>query len=127
MTEATIPATTSPEPVSQPSRVSTGWAYAKRSPKLVIGLLLLGSLLALWLIGPMIIDTSNAAPMSVRPDQGPNRTELLGSDSQGRSLMSLLVEGVPITLRVGFLAGTIGLVIGTILGLIAGYMGGVVD
>jgi peptide/nickel transport system permease protein len=127
MTEATAPAITRPELQTQPSRVRITWAYAKHSPKLVIGLLLLGLLLAIWLIGPLLIDTSNAAPMSARPDLAPSRHELLGTDTQGRSLLALLVKGIPLTLTIGFLAGAIGLVIGTILGLIAGYVGGVTD
>jgi peptide/nickel transport system permease protein len=65
--------------------------------------------------------------MSVMPDQAPNREVIFGSDSQGRALLSLLVEGIPLTLQVGFLAGGIGLLIGTILGFISGYAGGVVD
>jgi len=46
---------------------------------------------------------------------------------RGRSLLALLVKGIPLTLTIGFLAGAIGLVIGTILGLLAGYVGGVTD
>lgn len=65
--------------------------------------------------------------MSIQPDQSPNSNALLGSDSQGRSLLALLVEGVPLTLEIGFLAGGIGLAIGTLLGLVSGYVGGVVD
>ena len=109
------------------SRFSRGLAFAKHNPKLVIGVLLLGLLIAIGFLGPYIIDASEAAPMSVRPDQSPNSDVWLGSDSQGRSLLALLVEGIPLTLQVGFLAGGIGLAIGTILGLISGYVGGVTD
>lgn len=127
MSEVTTPAITRPEPRTQPSRIWVSWAYAKRNPKLMMGLLLLGVLLAIWFIGPLVIDTSKAAPMSARPDLAPSRDELLGTDTQGRSLLALLVEGIPLTLQIGFLAGGIGLAIGTILGLISGYVGGFVD
>ena len=36
-------------------------------------------------------------------------------------------RGIPLTLQIGLIAGTIGLGIGTILGFVAGYIGGVVD
>src|SRR5829696_9338056 len=85
MGEVTTPAITRPEPRTQPSRIRTSWVYAKHSPKLVVGLLLLGLLFAIWFIGPLVVDTSNAAPMSSRPDLAPNRDELLGTDTQGRS------------------------------------------
>lgn len=127
MSEVTTPAVTHRPPRVQPSHIRVSWAFARRSPKLMIGLLLLGLLFAIWFIGPLVIDTSNAAPMSSRPDQAPSRGNLLGTDTQGRSLLALLVMGIPLTLKIGFLAGGIGLAIGTILGLIAGYVGGFVD
>ncbi len=94
---------------------------------MVIGMLLLGTLLAIAFLGPLVVDVTEAAPMSIRPDQAPNANAWLGSDSQGRSLAALLVKGIPLTLQIGFLAGGIGLVIGTILGLVSGYAGGVTD
>lgn len=116
-----------PSARSSPSRIRLSAVFAKRNPKLIVGLILFGALLAIAFIGPSVIDTSEASPMSIRPDQSPNRDAWLGSDSQGRSLLALLVKGIPLTLQVGFLAGGIGLVIGTILGLISGYVGGITD
>lgn len=52
---------------------------------------------------------------------------LLGTDQQGRDLLSGMVYGVRISMLVGVLATVYSLVIGTILGLIAGYRGGWVD
>lgn len=125
------PATTSAispvAPSAAYSRSRDFRSFLRRNPKLIVGLLLLGSLLAIGFLGPYVIDTEQAAPMSVMPDQSPNRDVLLGSDSQGRALLSLLVEGIPLTLQVGFLAGGLGLLIGTILGFISGYAGGVID
>jgi peptide/nickel transport system permease protein len=39
----------------------------------------------------------------------------------------MLVVGTPLTLRIGMIAGTIGLGLGTLLGFLAGYFGGWVD
>ncbi len=113
--------------VSRRTRYRDFGTFLRRNPKLILGLLLFGSLLAIGFLGPYVVDTSEAAPMSVMPDQPPGREILLGSDSQGRSLEALLVEGIPLTLQVGLLAGGIGLLIGTILGFISGYAGGMVD
>ena len=52
---------------------------------------------------------------------------LLGTDQQGRDLLSGIVYGVRISILVGLLATLFSLVIGTILGLVAGYRGGWVD
>lgn len=123
-TASAIPAVT---PRYARSRSQDLRSFLRRNPKLIVGLFLLGMLLAIGFLGPYVVDTSKAAPMSVMPDQSPNRDVLLGSDSQGRALLSLLIKGIPLTLQVGFLAGGLGLLIGTILGFISGYAGGVVD
>lgn len=52
---------------------------------------------------------------------------LLGTDSQGRDLLSAILYGTRISLTVGILAVAIQAAIGIPLGLIAGYAGGRVD
>src|SRR5262249_22872129 len=70
---------------------------------------------------------AQAQPMSTTPDIPPSLNHLLGTDDQGRDLLAVLVAGLPLTLRIGFLAGSVGLAIGMLLGLLAGYVGGFVD
>lgn len=102
-------------------------AYCRRNPNLVIGLALVLLLILISLIGPFLVNVAKAQPTSVIPDQPPSAHLLLGSDDQGRDLVAVLVAGLPLTLRVGFIAGGVGLVVGIILGFLAGYEGGVVD
>lgn len=102
-------------------------AYGQRNPNLVIGLVLLLILLLICVIGPFFVDLNNAQPTSVIPDQPPSPDTPLGSDDQGRDLLAVLIAGLPLTLRVGFIAGLVGLVIGMILAFIAGYRGGILD
>ncbi|HVQ10731.1 MAG TPA: ABC transporter permease subunit, partial [Methyloceanibacter sp.] len=52
---------------------------------------------------------------------------LLGTDSQGRDLLSAILYGTRISLTVGVLAVAIQAAIGVPLGLIGGYVGGKVD
>jgi len=52
---------------------------------------------------------------------------LLGTDSQGRDLLSAILYGTRISLTVGILAVVIQAAIGIPLGLLAGYVGGRVD
>ena len=52
---------------------------------------------------------------------------LLGTDLQGRDMVSRLIYGSRITLSVGFVGVTISLILGTIMGLISGYFGGTTD
>jgi peptide/nickel transport system permease protein len=118
-------------PLAKPRRGRTTGqsilAYCRRNPGLVIGLILVGSLLMIGLIGPRFVDVNNAVPAATIPDQPPSSDLPLGSDDQGRDMLAVLVAGVPLTLRVGFIAGTVGLVIGIVLGFLSGYQGGLID
>jgi peptide/nickel transport system permease protein len=102
-------------------------AYCRRNPSLVVGLVLVLVLLLIGILGPHFVDVENAAPTSNIPDQPPSADLPLGSDDQGREMLAVLVAGVPLTLRVGFIAGAVGLLIGIILGFLSGYHGGLLD
>jgi peptide/nickel transport system permease protein len=52
---------------------------------------------------------------------------VLGTDAQGRDVMAALAYATPQTLKIGVLAGLVGLGIGVILGLVSGYFPGTVD
>jgi peptide/nickel transport system permease protein len=52
---------------------------------------------------------------------------LLGTDDQGRDMLSALLYGSRVSLLVGFASVVFSLVLGVSLGLIAGYVGGTVD
>jgi peptide/nickel transport system permease protein len=84
-------------------------------------------LLLFWTIGPFVIDSKGARPLSAIPDHPPSNEYPLGTDSSGRQLLPVLLQGTLYTFQIGLVAGTVGLLIGTVLGFIAGYFGGPVD
>ncbi len=51
----------------------------------------------------------------------------LGTDSQGRDLLSLLLFGMRTSLLIGFASVILAMLLGVVLGLIAGYAGGTLD
>lgn len=51
----------------------------------------------------------------------------LGSDEQGRDVLSRIIYGARISLTVGFAAVLVGGLLGSVLGLVAGYFGRAVD
>jgi peptide/nickel transport system permease protein len=57
----------------------------------------------------------------------PGRGHFLGTDQLGRDILSRMIWGARISLKVGFVAVGIATLIGTILGTISGYYGGIVD
>lgn len=58
---------------------------------------------------------------------GPIKFYLLGSDEQGRDILSRLAHGAWISLSIGLIAVSIGLLIGVPVGLVSGYFGGTFD
>lgn len=101
--------------------------YMRRNPPLAIGVALLLILLLFCVIGPFFIDTSNAQPLSVEANQPPSAQYPLGTDRQGRDILAVMVAGTPLTLRIGVIAGFIGVGIGSLLAFVAAYYGGWVD
>jgi peptide/nickel transport system permease protein len=102
-------------------------AYCRRNPSLLVGAALLGLLALLLIVGAFTVDTSNAQPLSVPTLRPPSWDYPLGTDRQGRDLLAVMVAGTPLTLRIGFIAGFLGVGIGCILGFTAAYYGGMVD
>ena len=105
----------------------TLWRYARRNPNLMFGLVLLLILLLFSVLGRFFVDVSNADPLSVSPEKPPSWVYPFGTDSQGRDLLAVMVAGTPLTLRIGVIAGVIGLGVGTVLAFISAFYGGVVD
>jgi len=89
---------------------------------LIVVALLVVSVLAPWLApyDPGRIDLRNVlAP--------PSADHLLGTDQLGRDVLSRMIWGARISLKVGFVATGLAILIGTLLGAVSGYYGGWVD
>jgi peptide/nickel transport system permease protein len=107
--------------------LASAWRYARRNPNLVFGLFLLLILLVFSVGGRFFVDVGNADPLSVSPEKPPSWLCPFGTDSQGRDLLAVMVAGTPLTLRIGVIAGVIGLAVGTTLAFVSAFYGGTVD
>lgn len=101
--------------------------YLRRNKSLTVGLALLLGLIAFALIGGLLVDPQNARPLSAPVLKPPSWALPFGSDRQGRNLFAVITTGTLLTLRIGLIAGFIGVAIGTILAFVAGYYGGWID
>jgi peptide/nickel transport system permease protein len=123
----------SPLPVRRGDRESLGdvlqrlLLYFRRNPSLVVGLLLFTLLLLSSVIGSFFVDLQEARPVSVRPLQHPSWQLPFGSDKQGRNLFAVMVSGTPLTLRIGLIAGFLGVSFGGLLAFVSAYYGGWID
>ena len=103
-----------------------GWREFRRHRSGVAGLVVLTGFVLLALLAPVIAD---AEGLSVTRAQGgvlqpPSTAYLLGTDDNGRSVLTLLIWGARVSLLVGLTATVISMVIGTLVGLLSGYFGG---
>ena len=78
---------------------------------------------------PFDLATLNLSDARLPPawEEGGNRTYLLGTDDQGRDILSALFYGARISLFVGFASVLVSMVVGVGLGLLSGFAGGKVD
>ena len=120
------PAAASHERV-RPDRVGAIGRYLRRNPSLLVGALLLLSLMLFSVIGSLLVDTERARPLSVMAIQPPSWELPFGSDRQGRDLLAVMIAGTPLTIRIGVIAGVIGVGVGTILAFVSAYYGGLLD
>lgn len=72
------------------------------------------------------IDLLDALKPPVWADDGTTKY-LLGTDSQGRDLLSALMYGTKVSLLIGLAAVAGAMLLGVVLGLISGYAGGRID
>jgi peptide/nickel transport system permease protein len=123
-------------PNRRPSRLGLFIAEFLRVPSATIALAVftamsLAAVLAPW-IAPQ--DPYDLATVSILDNLIPpgeqafsGMTHWLGTDGQGRDMLSAMLYGLRISLLVGLASGAIALVVGTVVGLIAAFRGGWVD
>jgi peptide/nickel transport system permease protein len=122
------PALTGPIPgMARAGMLVTVWRYMRRNVSLVAGLILLLALVLFVGIGHVFVDTSKSRALSAPAVRPPSLQYPFGTDRQGRDLLAAMVAGTPLTLRIGFIAGFIGVGIGSILGFTSAYYRGKVD
>lgn len=108
-------------------RLGQLFSSQRLSAALVIGLLILGCVVAFSVGGPLFVDVEKALVGAVPPSQSPSPEFPLGTDSQGRDMLAVMVVATPQTLKMGVIAGLVGIGIGLLLGLLSGFFGGPLD
>jgi len=89
----------------------------------ILILLIIAAALAPW-VTPYGYEEMDFNNMTATP---PSSDHLLGTDTQGRDLLTRILYGARVSLLVGFVATGVALIIGVSWGIIAGYAGGKVD
>ncbi|HEX6295885.1 MAG TPA: ABC transporter permease [Burkholderiales bacterium] len=111
------------------------WSF-RRSPVTVVAALLTlvcvaGAAFSPWLspqdpFNPAALDL-NAAFKPPAWEEGGDPAFVLGTDNQGRDILSTIMHGARLSLGIGLASVLLALVLGVSLGLISGYFGGRID
>lgn len=108
----------------------------KKSPTAIAGLIIVVGVILIALLGPSLVvqNPYNMAEIELinayKPPAWMDGGEMkffLGTDQQGRDMLSAIVYGSRVSLVIGLLGTLFSSVIGIALGLIAGYFGGRID
>jgi len=102
------------------------WAQFRAHRSGMLGLGILVFFVVVALAAPLIADSSGLDVTQANgPILAPPSTDyLLGTDENGRSVLTLLIWGARISLLVGLMATLISMVIGTLIGLVSGFFSG---
>ena len=93
----------------------------------VAGALIVVALLTTSLLAPVIAPYDPTSIDVYNVLSPPSRAHLLGTDELGRDLLSRIIWGSRVSLKVGFVAVGIAISIGILIGSLAGFYGGRVD
>jgi peptide/nickel transport system permease protein len=108
-------------------RLGSALYFLRRNPRMIVG----GGIVLTWLViavfAPFLApyDPTKVIPTDSLIPPGP--AHWLGTDDLGRDVLSRVMWGSRVSLSVGVISVSIGLLVGTSLGLAAGYLGGKFD
>jgi len=127
--------------IPKSARRFSRWDNPWLNSKFLVGSGMVLFIVLLGLVGPLFWDTKLARVGSTELNLPPAGVTVevdgvkyvgtmknpLGTESNGRDMLALLITGAPMSLQVGVVAALIGMGVGIVLGSAAGYLGGWVD
>jgi peptide/nickel transport system permease protein len=105
------------------------WRAYRQDRGGMIGLGILVLLVVVALAAPLIANSAglSAAYSTYPANAGPGWHYPLGTDADGRSVLTVLIWGARISLLIGFTATILSVVIGAVIGIVSGHFGSVID
>ena len=101
-------------------------AGTRRSPLLMVGLVLVGVFVVVAILAPVLASHDPKA-ISGRALEQPSSAHWLGTDVPGRDIFAQLVHGARSSLVVALVAGSLAMVGAVLLGVLPALVGGAVD
>lgn len=111
---------------TQPGAIAL-WHRLRQNRLSIVGLALIAGFLLLAFAAPLIAPADPMQQALYNRLSPPTLAYPFGTDDFGRDILSRVIYGARISLRVGVVAVLIALLLGTGIGLVAGYWGGWID
>ncbi|PLQ01233.1 ABC transporter permease [Cupriavidus pauculus] len=136
MSTSTVPQQAPAQPTPAPKDQTPWRRFARQffeSKLAVVGLVALLLIILIAIFAPLLapqnpydLATLDVLDARLAPGEqaGSGMTFLLGSDEQGRDMLSAVMYGLRISVGVGVVSTVIALLLGATLGLLAGFLGG---
>jgi peptide/nickel transport system permease protein len=108
-------------------RLASVLYFLRRNPRMIVGGIIVLGWLFVAAFAPFVAPYD---PIKVNVSDSlipPGGAHWLGTDDLGRDVLSRVMWGARVSLSVGVISVSIGLLVGTSLGLAAGYLGGTFD
>lgn len=109
------------------ARGNTFLSRARRSPTLIVGLVMLVLLILSAVLAPVLATHDPSAQNLTGGLLPPSLENFFGTDQLGRDIFSRMLYAGQTDLRIAFLAAVTPFVTGVAVGLLAGYFGGWLD
>jgi peptide/nickel transport system permease protein len=100
---------------------------ARQSPLTMAGLLITGVVFAVAIVGPTLWPYSPTSAHFDNMLQPPSREHPFGTDEVGRDILSRVIAGSRISIRMGLLVLATVMTVGLLSGMVSGYFGGALD
>jgi peptide/nickel transport system permease protein len=104
--------------------------FTRRNPTMTAGLVVLALIVAVAVLAPWIAPDPGDASTATHPFQvlqGPSSAHPFGTDLVGRDLLTRVMYGARLSLRIVIEVLVLAALVGIPLGLVAAYAGGVID
>jgi len=124
---ARAPADPEAAPPPRPFWRRVAWRRFRANPAAVAALLFLLAVYAVAALGPEMVPSGPNAVDIMNPNAPPGGTHLLGTDENGRDVLSRLIAGARTSMIVGLIAMVIAIGIGAGVGSAGGFLGGLPD
>lgn len=113
------------------ARSEASWRHVvrrlARNRLAMVGLAIILTFVALAVLAPWIAPHDPLRSSFAKRLQPPSSEHWLGTDELGRDMLSRLLHGARISLRIGLISVAIGIAVGVPLGAVSAYYGGWVD